>query len=65
MHIFLDDRAQALADLAEVFRLSGRPEESATTFEEAIHLHEQKGNVVAADKLRAVLAEPPVHISGL
>jgi class 3 adenylate cyclase/tetratricopeptide (TPR) repeat protein len=61
----LDDRAHALADLAEVFRLSGRPEESATTLEEAIHLHEQKGNVVAADMLRAVLGEPPVQISGL
>ena len=56
----LDDHAQALADLAEVFRLSGRPEESATALEEAIHIHEQKGNVVAADMLRAVLAEPPV-----
>jgi class 3 adenylate cyclase/predicted ATPase len=61
----LDDHAQALADLAEVFRLSGRPEESATTLEEAIHLHEQKGNVVAADMLRAVLAEPPIQISGM
>jgi tetratricopeptide (TPR) repeat protein len=61
----LDDRAQALADLAEVSRLSGRPEESATTLEEAIHLHEQKGNVVAADMLRAVLAEPPIQISGI
>jgi hypothetical protein len=27
--------------------------------EEAILLHEQKGNIVAADTLRAVLAEPP------
>jgi predicted dehydrogenase len=49
----------ALADLAEVFRLSGRPEESATTLEEAIHLHEQKGNVVARDILRGVLALLP------
>jgi tetratricopeptide (TPR) repeat protein len=60
----LDDRAQALADLAEVFRLGGRPEESAGALEEAIHLHEQKGNVVAAELLRAVLAEPPVEMSG-
>jgi class 3 adenylate cyclase/tetratricopeptide (TPR) repeat protein len=56
----LDDRAQALADLAEVFRLSGRPEESATTLEEATHLHEQKGNLVARDMLRGVLALPPM-----
>jgi hypothetical protein len=60
----LDDRAQALADLAEVLRLGGRPEESATVLEEAIHFHEQKGNVAAAERLRAVIAEPPLEISG-
>jgi class 3 adenylate cyclase/tetratricopeptide (TPR) repeat protein len=61
----LEDRAQAVADLAEVLRLGGRREEAATALEEAIHLHEQKGNVVAAEKLRAVLAEPPIEISGV
>jgi class 3 adenylate cyclase len=60
----LDDRAQAVADLAEVLRLGGRPEESATALEEAIHLYEQKGNVVGAETLRAVLAEPPIEIPG-
>jgi tetratricopeptide (TPR) repeat protein len=55
----LDDRAQALADLAVVLRLGGRLEEAAMALEEAILLHEQKGNIVAADTLRAVLAEPP------
>jgi tetratricopeptide (TPR) repeat protein len=59
----LDDHAHALADLAEVLRLAGRSEESATILEEAIHLHEQKGNVVAAETLRAVLAEPPTQVS--
>jgi tetratricopeptide (TPR) repeat protein len=60
----LDDRAQAVADLAEVLRVGGQPDESATALEEAIHLYEQKGNVVAAETLRAVLAEPPTGISG-
>jgi tetratricopeptide (TPR) repeat protein len=60
----LDDRAQALADLAEVLGLGGRPEESAAVLEEAIDLHEQKGNVVAAERLRAVLATPPIEMSG-
>jgi class 3 adenylate cyclase/tetratricopeptide (TPR) repeat protein len=61
----LDERAHAVADLAEVLRLGGRPEESATALEEAIQVHEQKGNVIAAERLRAVLAEPPIEISGV
>jgi class 3 adenylate cyclase/tetratricopeptide (TPR) repeat protein len=61
----LDDRAQAVADLAEVLRLGGRPKESATALEEAIHLYEQKGNVIATETLRALLAEPPIEISGM
>jgi predicted ATPase len=59
----LDDHAQALADLAAVLRLGDRPGEAATALEEALHLHEQKGNVVAAARLRAALAEPPLEIS--
>jgi class 3 adenylate cyclase/tetratricopeptide (TPR) repeat protein len=58
----LDDHAQALADLAEVLRLGGRPEESAKALDKAIHLYEQKGNVVAAKTLRALLAEPPIEV---
>jgi tetratricopeptide (TPR) repeat protein len=58
----LDDHAQALADLAEVLRLGGRREESAKALDEAIHLYEQKGNVVAAGTLRALLAEPPIEV---
>jgi class 3 adenylate cyclase/tetratricopeptide (TPR) repeat protein len=52
---FLDLRAQALADLAEVLRLGGRPKESEAALREAIRLHEKKGNVAAA----ALLAGPP------
>jgi tetratricopeptide (TPR) repeat protein len=43
----LPDHAQALADLADVLRLAGRPDESAAAFREAIRLHEQKGNLAA------------------
>jgi class 3 adenylate cyclase/tetratricopeptide (TPR) repeat protein len=54
---YLNLHAQALADLGEVLRLAGRPEESAAAVEEAISLHEQKGNVVAAARLGGRLAE--------
>ncbi|MGH2995389.1 MAG: AAA family ATPase [Gaiellaceae bacterium] len=50
---FLDAHAKALADLAEVLRLAGRPEESAAAVEEAIRLYEEKGNVAAARALAA------------
>jgi tetratricopeptide (TPR) repeat protein len=58
----LDDHAQALADLAEVLRLGGRLEESAMALDEAIHLHEQKGNFVAAETLRVLRSEPPIEV---
>ena len=45
---FLDLRAQAAAALGEVLRLAGRLEESAAAVQEAIRLHEQKGNIAAA-----------------
>jgi class 3 adenylate cyclase/tetratricopeptide (TPR) repeat protein len=54
---FLEERAEAVADLAEVLRFAGRSEESAAALEEAIGLHERKGNVVAAETLRRLLAE--------
>jgi tetratricopeptide (TPR) repeat protein len=58
----LDDHAQALADLAEVLRVGGRRDESTAALREAIALHEQKGNVVAAEGLRASVAEPPIEV---
>jgi tetratricopeptide (TPR) repeat protein len=48
---FLDDHADALADLGEVLRLSGRGEESAAARQEALRLYEQKGNIAAAARL--------------
>lgn len=59
---FLDARAEALADLGEVLRLVGRPQESTSALEEAIGLHEDKGNVVAAGRLRRLLAEPSIEV---
>jgi len=50
---FLDAHARALADLAEVLRLAGRPEESAAAVQEAIRLYEEKGNIAAATALLA------------
>jgi class 3 adenylate cyclase/tetratricopeptide (TPR) repeat protein len=59
---YLDLRAQALADLAEVLRLAGRSTEAAATLHEAVRLHERKGNVVGAETLRALLSEPPISL---
>ena len=56
---FLDVRAFAAADLAEVLRLAGRPKESAAAVQEAIRFHEQKGNTASAHELRRLAAEPP------
>jgi class 3 adenylate cyclase/tetratricopeptide (TPR) repeat protein len=50
-------RAKALTDLAEVVRLAGRSEESIAMLEEALSLHERKGNVAAATRLRTLLSE--------
>jgi class 3 adenylate cyclase/tetratricopeptide (TPR) repeat protein len=54
---FLDLRARAFGDLAEVLRLAGKTAEAALAVEEAIRLHELKGNVVAPEELRGLLAE--------
>lgn len=59
---FLDLRGQAAADLGEVLRLAGRPQEAAAALAEAISLYEEKGNLVAAERLRAVLAAPTADV---
>jgi tetratricopeptide (TPR) repeat protein len=51
---YLQLRATAFADLAEVLRLAGKTEESTAAAQEAIRLCEQKGNVVAAAALASV-----------
>ena len=58
----LELRAQALADLGEVLRLAGRPDESAAALKEAIALYEEKGNVVEIGRLRGLLAQPPIEV---
>jgi polysaccharide biosynthesis protein PslJ len=54
---FLDARARASADLAEVLHLAGRPAEAAGALEEAIRLHERKGNLAAVANAGDLLAE--------
>jgi class 3 adenylate cyclase len=54
---FLDDNAKALADLAEVLRLAGRPEEATAALEEVVALYDRKGNVAGVNNARTALAE--------
>jgi class 3 adenylate cyclase/tetratricopeptide (TPR) repeat protein len=56
---YLEAHAMAVADLGEVLRLSGQPAESAAVLEDAIRLHEEKGNAAAATRLHGLLADPP------
>jgi tetratricopeptide (TPR) repeat protein len=56
---FLDLRAQTLADLGEVLRLAGRPEESAAAVQEAIQLFTAKGNVAAVGHLSGTSVSVP------
>ena len=61
---YLDVHARALEDLAEVLRLAGKPQESASRLEEAMRLFELKGNIVAVAGAKARLealaaAAPP------
>jgi hypothetical protein len=58
---YLDAHAMAVADLSEVLRLAGRPGEAAAALEEAIGLHEAKGNIAAVTRLRGLLAQPPLE----
>jgi predicted ATPase/DNA-binding SARP family transcriptional activator len=52
---FLLAHADALADLGEVLGLAGRRDEAAEAHRSAIELHERKGNVLAANQMRARL----------
>jgi len=53
---FLNQRADALVDLAHVLRQAGRHEEALSTGAEALDLYQQKGNSVAAASARSLLA---------
>jgi tetratricopeptide (TPR) repeat protein len=52
----LDFRAGVLLDRAEVLRTAAREEEARTAVENALALYEQKGNLVGAERARALLA---------
>jgi tetratricopeptide (TPR) repeat protein len=52
---FLNQHADALLDLAEVRRLTGRTAEARTPAEQAVRLFEQKGNVVSAARGKVFL----------
>jgi predicted ATPase/class 3 adenylate cyclase len=55
---FLNPRADALVDLAQVLRRLRRSEDAQAAFAEATRLYERKGNVVAVQRVRAALATP-------
>jgi tetratricopeptide (TPR) repeat protein len=54
---FLGFHGDVLLDLAEVLELADRSAEAATAAEEAVRLHERKGNVVSAGRARTRAAE--------
>ena len=56
---YLSGLGDALVALAEVVRLSGRPEDEATALREAIDLYERKGNMMSAARARTRLDSPP------
>jgi tetratricopeptide (TPR) repeat protein len=55
---FVNHRADALADLGMVLRALGPNAGAQAAFDEALALYEGKGNVVAAERLRADLVAP-------
>ena len=52
----LDERGDALVDLAEVLRLTGRAEDGVPFLRRALALFEQKENVVSTSKVREQIA---------
>jgi DNA-binding SARP family transcriptional activator/tetratricopeptide (TPR) repeat protein len=50
-------RAKVLVDFSDVLRVARRPGDAAEAVEAAVELFERKGNVVAAKRTRALLAE--------
>jgi len=56
----LNRRADSLLVLAEILRLQARESDAAGQIREALLLYEQKGNVVSAERARAMLLEAAV-----
>jgi ATP/maltotriose-dependent transcriptional regulator MalT len=55
----ISHRADAMLDLAEVLWTCSGPDASIGTIRTAVSLYEQKGNVVGADRARALLNRGP------
>ncbi len=55
---YLDFRAEALLDLAEVLRMSGREEQGRAIVTEAIALYERKENLAMVANARRLLSQP-------
>jgi predicted ATPase/class 3 adenylate cyclase len=51
----LNSQGRALMDLVEVLELAGRPDDAVAAVARAIELFERKGNVVSAQRARALL----------
>ena len=58
---FLNTRADALVDLADIHRRAGRLDEARTAIVKGIALYEEKGNRVAAERTRA----PPSGLAAI
>ena len=52
---WLNFRAEALTDLVVVLKAAGRADEASATAADALRLYEEKGNVLAAEDVRAEL----------
>ena len=52
----LDLQAEGRVVLAEALRAGGRPDQAAAALDEALRLYEEKGNLVSAERVRAILA---------
>ena len=56
----LNRHGDSLLALAEILRLQGRDDEAEGQIREALRLYEQKGNVISADRAKAMLLEGAV-----
>jgi predicted ATPase/class 3 adenylate cyclase len=56
---WLDRHADALVDLAEVLRRAGRPHHATPLLQQALRLHDQKGNRVGVQRTRDQLMRVP------
>ena len=53
----LNRRGDSLLALAEILHLQGSEDEALESIREALRLYEQKGNVVSAERAKAMLLE--------